>query len=212
MSASVKFNGGNTLLVYDGAGSATLESLGLATAGEVARLKADLATAASVTKQLAEERDEARASGHLLAWDCATLTDERNEVAAEDERGHRLIDAADKEEPGSSSMDTLATRVERLLAELAAEREIQAALQESLAKEVTAHLETARERDWFKERLAHDSARWLECIRERDALKANQHALLMKVAERVRNRIDDAEALPDRDLAALVAEVEASHG
>ncbi|MDP2270905.1 MAG: hypothetical protein Q8K32_09255 [Archangium sp.] len=54
------------------------------------------------------------------------------ELSREDERGHRLIDAAHREAIGTSSADTLATRVERLLAKLAAEGDLIVALQQEL--------------------------------------------------------------------------------
>ena len=226
MGASVKFNGGNTLLVYDGTGSATLESLGLATAGEIARLKADLATAANVTKQLTEERDELAAwqlavadglgfvnraegqSGYdvaapsviLAAWrECEERIDGYDSACLEQEERAEKAEAIQQVQEDRARELIAEAEADRAHAEaeLAAEREIQAALQESLAKEVTAHLETARERDEADVALEASRRAHHAATRGRDALKAR--------ACKAKEALESHQCADDKDLDGCMA-------
>ena len=85
------------------------------------------------------ERDEARADAQRARAerdearrDLAQLRNDMQAVSYEDERGHALIDAANGEDPDTSSADTLADRVEQLLAERDALKAEVAALRREL--------------------------------------------------------------------------------
>src|SRR5262245_5590801 len=57
-----------------------------------------------------------RAAHETARTDLNQLRIDMQQISTEDERGHALIDEADGEEPDTTSADTLADRVERLLA------------------------------------------------------------------------------------------------
>lgn len=109
----------------------------------LAELEAEAAGAAQRAAAYQRERDEARAHAERMIAigknfeedarkhfdqscrnlqraeaaerDLAALRRDMQELSTEDERGHAIIDEADGEDPDTSSVDTLADRVERLV-------------------------------------------------------------------------------------------------
>jgi hypothetical protein len=111
----------------------------------------------------AEALKQAAADNERLTREVNQLRTDMQHLSTEDERGHAIIDASDGEDPDSSSADTLAYRVGRLVAD-----------RERLTRELT---EAKADRVVLE-------ARWEKASAEAERAKAEVH-LLMHVAQRV---------------------------